>query len=174
MQFAARCREAGASVLLSCTVQEIQRHRLSAAQLVAAGIDGVQVKGDPGPDAFEAVSGALRDDFIIGRSMHGTVPPEEDVPWSYTALAPIFDLSPSTGDKPGVGIGTDALRRWCDRVPRVFALGGVGREEIVPCLAAGAIGIAGIRLFFGEPADVVDNMAALAHAIDASTPRDHS
>ena len=174
MAFAARAREGGACVLLSCTIHELERHDFSGTQLAAAGFDGVQIKGDPGPEVFKTASDALPAHFIIGRSMHGPPPLGEDAPWSYTAVAPVFNLTPTIGDKPSAGIGTDALRRWCEVVPRVFALGGVGRHEIAPSLAAGASGIAGIRLFFGEPEDVVDNMAALAHAIDASTPRDHS
>jgi thiamine-phosphate pyrophosphorylase len=51
---------------------------------------------------------------------------------------------------PGVGI--DALREACEAAGtglQVFALGGVSDATAGECVAAGAVGVAGIRMFFG-------------------------
>jgi thiamine-phosphate pyrophosphorylase len=52
-------------------------------------------------------------------------------------------------DSPGKGapVGLDALKAACTLSKPVFALGGVTWENADACVAAGAAGIAGIRLF---------------------------
>ncbi|MDQ6759320.1 MAG: thiamine phosphate synthase [Acidobacteriota bacterium] len=61
---------------------------------------------------------------------------------AFVVFGPVF----ATGTKTPVGL--DALRSAAAavRVP-VFALGGVTEENAASCIAAGAAGIAGIRLF---------------------------
>jgi thiamine-phosphate pyrophosphorylase len=45
-------------------------------------------------------------------------------------------------------VGLDMLRNACELAPgSVFALGGLTAENAADCVAAGAVGIAGIRLF---------------------------
>ncbi len=60
----------------------------------------------------------------------------------FVVFGPVF----ATGAKTPVGL--DALRAAASavRIP-VFALGGVTEENATACMAAGAAGIAGIRLF---------------------------
>ena len=57
-------------------------------------------------------------------------------------FGPVFD---SPGKIPAVGI--EALRSACALGTPVFALGGVTWDNTDECMAAGALGIAGIRLF---------------------------
>jgi thiamine-phosphate pyrophosphorylase len=57
-------------------------------------------------------------------------------------LAPIFS---SSGKGPALGL--DVLRAAADGSIDVVALGGVTPERIDVCMAAGAAGVAGIRLF---------------------------
>ena len=65
-------------------------------------------------------------------------------------FAPVFEkIVDGSHAIPGHGLG--GLREACTTaspIP-VFALGGVTRENVSLCLAAGAAGIAGIRLFHG-------------------------
>jgi thiamine-phosphate pyrophosphorylase len=63
-------------------------------------------------------------------------------------FGPVFEKRIG-GEVAVPGVGLDALRTACDSagaVP-VLALGGVTAENAAACLAAGASGIAGIRLF---------------------------
>jgi thiamine-phosphate pyrophosphorylase len=72
-------------------------------------------------------------------------------------FAPVFEKKDAPGSRPA---GLDALRQACKaRIP-VLALGGVTLENAPACLDAGAIGIAGIRLFQeNEIAQVVTRLA---------------
>jgi thiamine-phosphate pyrophosphorylase len=69
-------------------------------------------------------------------------------PISAILFAPVFEKSVS-GQQITPGTGLDRLREACAAaapIP-VYALGGVTPENAPKCLAAGAAGIAGIRLF---------------------------
>lgn len=57
-------------------------------------------------------------------------------------FGPVFE-SPGKGEP----VGLDALREACQGKVPVFALGGVNWENAADCVAAGAEGIAGIRMF---------------------------
>jgi thiamine-phosphate pyrophosphorylase len=65
-------------------------------------------------------------------------------------FAPVFEKSLGGGQHLA-GAGPDRLREACvaaSPLP-VFALGGVTFQNAAVCIAAGAAGIAGIRLFHG-------------------------
>lgn len=92
---------------------------------------------------------------------------------NFAVLAPIFEKIHS--DVQGIGI--DALRVACaastppdntDWSPQrrfaVLALGGVTLSNAGPCLAAGAAGVAGIRLFqMGDIVETVRRLRELEH-----------
>jgi thiamine-phosphate pyrophosphorylase len=63
-------------------------------------------------------------------------------------FSPVFE-KPLPGAVPLPGQGLDQLRAACNTASRtpVYALGGVTLQNAPSCLAAGAAGIAGIRLF---------------------------
>jgi thiamine-phosphate pyrophosphorylase len=63
---------------------------------------------------------------------------------TFAVFAPVFEKKDAPGTTPA---GLDALRQACRASVPVFALGGVTLLNAESCLDAGAVGIAGIRLF---------------------------
>lgn len=64
-------------------------------------------------------------------------------------FAPVFEKVTPTGTLPGLGLDTlRAAVHAAKNIP-VLALGGITPENTPACLAAGAAGVAGIRLFLG-------------------------
>ena len=64
-------------------------------------------------------------------------------------LSPIFKTESHPEARP---LGLDALRearQTAGKMP-VYALGGVNAENAASCIEAGAVGVAGIRMFLGE------------------------
>jgi len=130
-----------------------------------ATIRGVQLRGDPKPEQVEALRRSLGPGWI-GRSCHGA-PRGAHERVHYTCVAPIF--APSTVQagviKTAVGLG--ALRSWSAQPQaRIFALGGVAPTTAEACLAAGAWGLAGIGLFFGDPTRVGEDVASVVQIVD--------
>ena len=121
---------------------------------IAAGAHGVHLTAGPKelwPDQVRDVyASANLSAPIITISCHtlDEVARARDSEASAILFAPVFEKV--TGDKVVVsGQGMDNLRAACHEafpVP-VYALGGVTLENAPSCLAAGASGIAGIRLF---------------------------
>ncbi len=71
----------------------------------------------------------------------------------FAVFAPVFEKKSYPEATP---TGLAALRHACTHGIPVLALGGVSAQNAVPCIAAGAAGIAAIRLFQENPiADVV-------------------
>ena len=125
----------------------------SATLALESGADGVHLAGTPVPGAASGVRNAFRSASpLISVPCHSLA--EIDV-----ACAEQVDLilfSPVFG-KPSVGFsrpaqGLEGLRLACAaaRGTPVLALGGVTIDNALDCMAAGASGIAGIRLFAGD------------------------
>jgi len=133
-------------------------HRTDVA--LAVGADGVHLTSeDIAASEARALAAKVRTErFLIAASCHSTqeVRLAESHGADFVVLAPVFE-------KRGMnGIGVQVLREAAqkDRTPdtrveagdtrrrfAVFALGGVNMERAPLCAAAGAAGIAGIRLF---------------------------
>jgi thiamine-phosphate pyrophosphorylase len=64
-------------------------------------------------------------------------------------LSPVFATESHPEARP---LGLEALAAACRTAGRmpVYALGGVNAENAASCIAAGAVGVAGIRMFLGE------------------------
>ena len=163
------CRTAGVPMLLS-----VDQEDLAGLVTLPDDLAGVHLRGDPDPAALMAARariGRLRPAGAwLGRSCHGAPQPGHGQV-DYTLFAPVF--APTTA-QPGKPIGSKipaglaALTEWA-RAPGacVFALGGVGPVTAAACLAAGARGLAGIGVFFGEPGRVAQDVAALREIIAA-------
>lgn len=63
---------------------------------------------------------------------------------TFAVFAPVFEKNDSPAARPA---GLDALRQASELEIPVVALGGVTLENAASCIAAGASGVAGIRLF---------------------------
>jgi thiamine-phosphate pyrophosphorylase len=140
-------------------VRLLVNERLDIA--IAAGADGVHLPSGslPLPSARSRVGS----DSIVGISCHS----EEEVVQagrdgaSYVLVGPVF----STPSKPdGKPLGVQLLRQICRRsaVP-VFALGGVTRNNAESCVRAGAVAVAGIRLF--QEASDLPELSRYLHAL---------
>jgi thiamine-phosphate diphosphorylase len=80
----------------------------------------------------------------------------------YVFLSPVFP----TVSKPGYGpaLGLDHLARLAAGAPPVYALGGVGVDDVGGCLAAGAYGIAVMGPVMRDPRIAVAYLEALGAA----------
>ncbi|MFO7562433.1 MAG: thiamine phosphate synthase [Enhygromyxa sp.] len=170
--------ERGIPTLVSVAGDELDRRGAEAVLAASPALAGVQLRGDPSAALRRRVREALGP-VLIGRSCHGEAPdPAPDPAVDYTCLAPIFAPKTQQVGRPKQAIGLAALARWAALVPRVFALGGVEPGKATACLAAGATGLAGISLFFGQSAAAQQNVAALRQAFDrfevGSRPEDHA
>ncbi len=125
----------------------------SAALALATGADGVHLAGTPLPGAASSLRKALRSTSpIISVPCHSL----EDIEVACGEQVDLILFSPVFG-KHSVGFsqpaqGLEGLRLACAaaRGIPVLALGGVTAANALPCVAAGAAGIAGIRLFAGD------------------------
>lgn len=166
---------ASEQIALARAMRSALRDAKTATQLIlnapvpvalAAGADGVHL---PAAGAAETLR-ALRNGNIVGAtsfwvsvSCHTLAEVERarDAGADCILFAPVFGkeirppqatpASPSPETLPGVGL--DALAAACraaQPVP-VLALGGVTAENAAACIAAGASGIAAIRLFCEPP-----------------------
>jgi len=118
---------------------------------LAEGAQGVHLGGKSiPPEAVRAAVDklALPGTFIVGASCHSLEQAlaAEAAGADYLLLAPIFPTPSKLAFGPPLGL--ERLREVTARVKTpVFALGGIGVAQVRACLAAGAAGIAGIRIF---------------------------
>lgn len=159
------CLAHGIPVLLSIEASELDLPR-------PPDIAGLHLRGDPDL----ALLTRARERLIqpvpwLGRSCHGAPRPGHGLV-DYTLFAPVF--APTTaqpGRPPGnkIPAGLVALRAWTTAAGAVvYALGGISPANAAACLAAGAHGLAGIGVFFGEPGQVAQDVAALREIVTAS------
>jgi thiamine-phosphate diphosphorylase len=115
----------------------------------AAGADGVHLpeRGLP-PECARA----LREDWIIGRSIHDAPPADIAAHADYLLFGTVF----RTASKPGAPVaGVDGLRRAAATLDTpVLAIGGITPARAEACMAVGAAGVAGIGMFLGPGSSV--------------------
>ncbi len=131
-----------------------------AGLAAAAGADGVHLAGKPSPGAAADARQAFRSsglsdglDAFISVPCHCwqdiNVAAHEQV--DLMLFSPVFEKT-SGRPEPSVPQGLEGLRKACQAangVP-VLALGGATATNAQDCVAAGAAGVAGIRLFLGD------------------------
>jgi len=117
---------------------------------MASGAQGVHLGGKSAPP--EVVRCHVEKDFLVGASCHSLAEAlkAEAGGADYIVLGPIFD-TPSKRQY-GPPLGLNKLSEVANRIKiPVLALGGITVERVRPCLDAGAMGIAAIRLFQEGP-----------------------
>lgn len=132
----------------------------SAALALAAGADGVHLAGKPAPGAASSIRSGGRE-VIISVPCHSL----EDIDVAVQERVDLMLFSPVFEKVSGEKVsgkkvsehaspvqGLDELRLACAaaRGVPVFAMGGVTAANASDCIAVGAAGIAGIRLFAGD------------------------
>ena len=147
----------------------IVNDRLDVA--LAAGAAGVHLRGDsiPAPDARRLAP----EGFLIGRSVHSV---EEAVAVAraggcdYLIFGTVF---PSPGKPAGHAIaGVDALSQACAAVQLpVLAIGGASVDNTPLIAAAGAAGVAAIRLFAASDG-AADAIRTVRRLFDTCYPHD--
>ena len=116
---------------------------------VAVGADGVNLSGAAGELTALQVRELMPGAFV-SVSCHSVA----DVLWARDGGAdavlfgPVFGKRVA-GEEVVPGVGLEALREACGVGIPVFALGGVSAEGVEACVEVGAVGVAGIRMFFG-------------------------
>lgn len=98
------------------------------------------------------------DDLLVGRSCHGAVELAGAAAHgaAYATLSPVFTTDSKPGYGPALGIEALAALVADARLP-VYALGGIGPDNVGSCLAAGAAGVAVMGAVMGaeDPAAAV-------------------
>jgi thiamine-phosphate pyrophosphorylase len=157
LQSVAKCAAPGTS-----TARILVNDRLDVA--LAMGAHGVHLsdKGLPIPEAKRlAVSSSASREFLVGKSCHSLEAAKraQEEGADYVHFGPIF----ATPSKAAFGApqGVNRLAEICREVSiPVIAIGGITVENFSECLAAGASGIAAIRLF-QDPPDLVGVVRSL-------------
>ncbi len=155
-----RCRALGIPLLLSLAAEQITSFARLRESEHAIEFAGIQLRADPCSRDLERIRQTLGP-ACIGRSCHGDAAGKHNLV-DYTCIAPIYP--PTTAQKGRVksAIGLAPLRDWAaEPGARIFALGGIGPGTAKACLQAGAWGLAGIGLFFGDPRRVGEDVAAV-------------
>lgn len=156
------CDRAGIRVLLGCDPQHVDA---GARQMNTCGLAGLQLRGDPTLEELTFARERLADG-ILGRSCHDDPQLGHDL-CDYTCFGPVFEPRTQQAGARKRPAGPEALARWCDGPgARIFAVGGVGPKTAQTCVEAGAFGLAGIGSFFGDPARVTQDVAALCAALE--------
>lgn len=138
---------------------------------LAAGAAGVHLRGDSihAPDARRLAP----EGFLIGRSVHSVeeaVAAERAGGCDYLVFGTVF---PSPGKPAGHAIaGVDALARVCAAVPLpVLAIGGASVDNAALIAAAGAAGVAAMRLF-APRVGAAEAIRAVRRLFDTCYPHD--
>jgi thiamine-phosphate pyrophosphorylase len=127
---------------------------------LAVGADGVQLRSDDiSPEDVRRCN--LPTHITIGVSCHTTDQVQRAAAGhaDFALFAPVFEKQAIPRARPA---GLDALREACQHPIPVLGLGGITLENAAACLAAGAAGVAAIRLFQeNDITDVVESLRSL-------------
>ena len=155
-EFELLAREALDAVRTNSTKTKLLINSRSDVAL-AGGADGVHLRSDDISvrDARSIAARAGKQEWIVGVSCHS----QEEVTKAQADGADFVVFAPVFGKPNTPAAGVDALREACKSPIPVLALGGVALENVRSCIAAGAAGVAGIRLF--QEHDIATVVSAL-------------
>ncbi len=159
-----RARRHGITTVLGCGPNAVTE---AVATVRAHGLAGIHLRGDPGRAALLEARDRLGDGALLGRSCHR--PASDHDLCDYGVFGPVFAPYTAKAVVPAP-LGLDALALACAAPGAwLLALGGIDGRNATACMRAGAVGLAGIRSFFGEPARLAQDIAALCRALEAAT-----
>lgn len=171
---------ASSSVKSSCATRVLVNDRLDVAIAERAGGVHLGEKSLPVVETKRLVESALRkqavdETFLIGVSCHSleSAQAAERSGADYIFFGPVF-TTPSK-ELFGHPQGPEFLARVCRAVSiPVLAIGGITVETAAACLAAGASGIAAIRLFqsAADPKNIVASVRQIANS-NSMRPNSH-
>jgi thiamine-phosphate pyrophosphorylase len=158
--------EAGALAVLARELLFILRSHTPAPRLLinsradialAVGADGVHLTSAAGEltpaQIRQLYASAGSPEPVVSVSCHTLADVERarDSAADLILFGPIFEKRVS-GKLISAGTGLESLRAACEAAGTVplLALGGVAADDVLACLATGAAGVAGIRLFSGR------------------------
>lgn len=151
----AAAREAGAQLIIN--------DRADLA--LAIGADGVHLgQDDLPPDEARKLLGPHA---IIGLSTHSLKQAiaAVDSPVDYIGVGPIFATDTKTAAGPAVGLELLTTIRKAVGDLKIVAIGGIGREDLIPVLSAGADAAAMIGAINSDPDLIEERMASLIHLL---------
>ena len=151
----AAAREAGAQLIIN--------DRADLA--LAIGADGVHLgQDDLPPDEARKLLGPHA---IIGLSTHSRKQAiaAVDSPVDYIGVGPIFATNTKTAAGPAVGLELLTTIRKAVGDLKIVAIGGIGREDLIPVLSAGADAAAMIGAINSDPDLIEERMASLIHLL---------
>jgi len=116
---------------------------------IASGADGVHLRSeDVSPSEVQKIwaHAGRSSRALVSVSCHSAtdVGRATDKGADFALFAPVFEKK---DDRRARAVGLEGLRNACRQHPSVFALGGITLANARACIEAGAVGIAGIRLF---------------------------
>jgi thiamine-phosphate pyrophosphorylase len=139
-----------------------------AAVAEAAGADGVHLPSGGAPALARA---RLGKNALIGLSVHSAAEAANADPAAdYVTLSPIHPTASKPGYGPALGLVGLAAAVETARVP-IVALGGVGVDNLAPCLTAGAAAVAVMGAVMAA-ADPQAATAALVRSLGRTSARD--
>jgi thiamine-phosphate pyrophosphorylase len=151
-----------ARTLLPPPIPLLVNGRLDIA--LAAGADGVHLPADgvPAPPLRARFGAAAAGTLLIGRSTHSVAEVERarDEGADYATFGPVY-ATPGKGEPVGLA---ELARAAATGLP-VYALGGVTLDRFGELAAAGAAGIAAIRLF--QSVDATNLMKVARAALES-------
>lgn len=126
-----------------------------------AEADGVHLPASVPPETADEARQMFRNagrEAIISRACHSLEEMPAGAEVSLVVFAPVFEkveekiTQESVRNAAAAGVGLDALREACRAAGSnpVIALGGITTANAPACIAAGAAGVAGIRLFLAN------------------------
>lgn len=118
----------------------------------AVGADGIHLPGLGVTAIDEQVRTTRESGLLVSVACHSTdeATAAGRAGASLILFAPVFEKPLDGGSLPGVGLRSLANACAAAAPTPVYALGGVTGSNAAECLAAGAAGVAGIRLFLGD------------------------
>jgi len=153
-------RKSGTSLLVNDRVDVALAHGADGVHLSSESLSAAVARKISGSDFIVGVSAHSLDEVIVAKNGGA----------DFAVFGPVFE-TPSKAQF-GEPQGIDKLREISSSAGKfpVFAIGGVSLDNVDECFAAGAMGVAAIRLF-EEPATLAHRIIVITDRYKGISPR---